>query len=123
MKNAREARAGDGKVNTTSEMVIASEEASWEKNPVEALRHERIETRKKLNWWARFTLSMIIVFTFLFLIWLLFFGILPDESRDLINIMVGAYVAVLAKSTDYWFKEKEDAENQETRELNGGNNG
>jgi len=123
MKNAREARAGDGKVNTTSEMVIASEEALWEKNPVEALRHERIETRKKLNWWARFTLSMIIVFTFLFLIWLLFFGILPDESRDLINIMVGAYVAVLAKSTDYWLKEKEDAENQETRELNGGNNG
>ena len=123
MKNAREARAGDGKVNTTSEMVIASEEALWEKNPVEALRHERIETRKKLNWWARFTLSMIIVFTFLFLIWLLFFGILPAESRDLINIMVGAYVAVLAKSTDYWFKEKEDAENQESRELNGGNNG
>ena len=123
MKNAREARAGDGKVNTTSEMVIASEEALWEKNPVEALKYEKIETRKKLNWWARFTLSMIIVFTFLFLIWLLFFGILPDESRDLINIMVGAYVAVLAKSTDYWFKEKEDAENQETRELNGGNNG
>jgi len=123
MKNAREARAGDGKVNTTSEMVIASEEALWEKNPVEALKYEKIETRKKLNWWARFTLSLIIVFTFLFLIWLLFFGILPDESRDLINIMVGAYVAVLAKSTDYWFKEKEDAENQETRELNGGNNG
>ena len=123
MKNARKARAGDGKVNTTSEMVIASEEALWEKNPVEALRHERIETRKKLNWWARFTLSMIIVFIFLFLIWLLFFGILPDDSRDLINIMVGAYVAVLAKATDYWFKEKEDAENQETRELNGGNNG
>ena len=123
MKNAREARAGDGKVNTTSEMVIASEEALWEKNPVEALKYEKIETRKKLNWWARFTLSMIIVFTFLFLIWLLFFGILPAESRDLINIMVGAYVAVLAKSTDYWFKEKEDAENPESRELNGGNNG
>ena len=123
MKNAREARAGDGKVNTTSEMVIASEEALWEKNPVEALKYEKIETRKKLNWWARFTLSLIIVFTFLFLIWLLFFGILPAESRDLINIMVGAYVAVLAKSTDYWFKEKEDAENQESRELNGGNNG
>ena len=123
MKNAREARAGDGKMNTTSEMVIASEEALWEKNPVEALKYEKIETRKKLNWWARFSLSLIIVFTFLFLIWLLFFGILPAESRDLINIMVGAYVAVLAKSTDYWFKEKEDAENQESRELNGGNNG
>ncbi len=118
MKNAREARAGDGKVNTTSEMIIASEEALWEKNPVEALKHERIETRKKLNWWARFSLSMIIVMTFLFLIWLLFYGELPTASRDLINIMVGAYVAVLAKATDYWFKDKDDPEQKETADIN-----
>ena len=117
MKNARKDRAGDGKVNTTSEMIIASEEALWEKNPVEALKHERIETRKKLNWWARFTLSLIIVFTFLFLIWLLFFGALPAESRDLINIMVGAYVAVLAKATDYWFKDKDDPEHKESEAI------
>ena len=117
MKNARKDRAGDGKVNTTSEMVIASEEALWEKNPVEALKHERTETRKKLNWWARFTLSLIIVFTFLFLIWLLFFGALPAESRDLINIMVGAYVAVLAKATDYWFKDKDDPEHKESEAI------
>jgi len=122
MKNAREARAGDGKVNTTSEMVIASEEALWEKNPVEALKYEKIETRKMLNWWARFTLSMIIVFTFLFLIWLLFFGALPAESRDLINIMVGAYVAVLAKATDYWFKDKDDPEHKEGEALGNTNN-
>ena len=118
MKDARKARAGDGKVNTSSEMIIASEEALWEKNPVEALRHEKIETRKKLNWWARFTLSLIIVFTFLFLVWLLFFGALPAESRDLINIMVGAYVAVLAKATDYWFKDKDDPEQKETADIN-----
>ena len=124
MKNARKARAGDGKVNTSSEMIIASEEALWEKNPVEALRHEKIETRKKLNLWARFTLSLIIVFTFLFLVWLLFFGALPAESRDLINIMVGAYVAVLAKATDYWFKDKDDPEQKETADINQqGNNG
>ena len=120
MKNARKDRAGDGKVNTTSEMVIASEEALWEKNPVEALKYEKIETRKKLNWWARFTLSLIIVFTFLFLVWLLFFGALPAESRDLINIMVGAYVAVLAKATDYWFKDKDDPEQKETADINQG---
>ena len=118
LKGARKNREGDGKVNTSVEMVNASEEALWEKNPVEALRHERIETRKKLNWWARFTLSLIIVFTFLFLIWLLFFGALPAESRDLINIMVGAYVAVLAKATDYWFKDKDDPEQKETADIN-----
>tara|TARA_B100000586_G_scaffold23063_1_gene15268 strand:+ start:106 stop:528 length:423 start_codon:yes stop_codon:yes gene_type:complete len=120
MKNARKNRVSDGKVNTTDEMVIASEEALWEKNPVEALKYEKIETRKKLNWWARFTLSMIIVMTFLFLIWLLFYGELPTASRDLINIMVGAYVAVLAKATDYWFKDKDDPEQKETADINQG---
>ena len=125
MKNARKDRAGDGKVNTTSEMVIASEEALWEKNPVEALKYERIETRKKMNWMARFTLSLIISSTFLILLYLLFFSTLVDEHRDLVNILTGAYVAVLAKSTDYWFKDKEDAEDKESQQLhnsNGGNN-
>ena len=110
-------RLDDDKINTSFEMIEEQEEKLWETNPMEALRYERIETRKKLNWWARFTLSMIIVFTFLFLIWLLFFGSLPAESRDLINIMVGAYVAVLAKATDYWFKDKDDPEQKETENI------
>ena len=114
-------RLGDGKINTSFEMIENLEEKLWESNPMEALRHERIETRKKLNWWARFTLSMIIVFTFLFLVWLLFFGALPAESRDLINIMVGAYVAVLAKATDYWFKDKDDPEQKEGEAVGIGN--
>ena len=114
-------RLGDGKINTSFEMIENLEEKLWESNPIEALRHERIETRKKLNWWARFTLSMIIVMTFLFLVWLLFFGALPAESRDLINIMVGAYVAVLAKATDYWFKDKDDPEQKEGEAVGNGN--
>ena len=76
-----------------------------------------IESRKVKNYWARITLSWGIVLTFLILVWLLFFATLPDESRDLINILVGAYVAVLAKSTDYWFKEKDDPEHKETTEA------
>ena len=121
MNNTIKQRLGDGKINTSVEMIKAEEEKLWETNPMEALRHERIETRKKLNWWARFTLSMIIVFTFLFLVWLLFFGSLPAESRDLINIMVGAYVAVLAKATDYWFKDKDDPEQKEGEAVGNGN--
>jgi hypothetical protein len=31
--------------------------------------------------------------------------------------MVGAYVAVLAKSTDYWFKDKDDPEHKESQDL------
>jgi hypothetical protein len=111
-------RMGDDKINTSVEMIDAQEEKLWESNPMEALRYEKIETRKKLNWWARFSLSMVIVFTFLFLIWLLFFGALPPESRDLINIMVGAYVAVLSKATDYWFKDKDDPEQKEGESIN-----
>ena len=115
-------RLGDGKINTSLEMIDEQEEKLWETNPMEALRYEKIETRKKLNWWARFSLSMIIVMTFLFLIWLLFFGALPAESRDLINIMVGAYVAVLAKATDYWFKDKDDPEQKEGEAVGNTNN-
>ena len=117
MNNKVHKRLGDGKINSSVEMIEDQEEKLWESNPMEALRYEKIETRKKLNWWARFTLSMIIVMTFLFLIWLLFFGTLPAESRDLINIMVGAYVAVLAKSTDYWFKDKDDPEHKEAEAI------
>ena len=123
LKNARKKREDDDKVNTSVEMVDASEEALWEKNPMEALRYERIETRKKMNWMARFTLSLIISCTFLILLYLLFFSTLVDEHRDLVNILTGAYVAVLAKSTDYWFKDKEDAEDAESKLLHNSNNG
>ena len=114
-------RLGDGKINTGIEMIEDQEEKLWETNPMEALRYEKIETRKKLNWMARYVLSMIIVLTFLFLIWLLFYGALPQESRDLVNIMVGAYVAVLAKATDYWFKDKDDPEQKEGEAVGNGN--
>ena len=79
-----------------------------------------IERRKVMNWWARFSISWAIVLTFLFLVWLLFFSDLKTESRDLINILVGAYVAVLAKSTDYWFKDKDDPEHKESETLTNG---
>ena len=113
----KEERAADDKVNTPMELIDHAEEALWEKDPVGALIFERIEHRKKLNWWARFILSLIVAFTFLILIYLLFLGDLKDGHRDLGNILVGAYVAVLAKSTDYWFKDKEDSEDKESQLL------
>jgi hypothetical protein len=122
MANKVHKRLGDGKINTSVEMIEDQEEKLWEQNPMEALRYEKIETRKKLNWMARYVLSMIIVLTFLFLIWLLFYGALPAESRDLVNIMVGAFVAVLSKVTDYWFKEKDDPEQKEGESVSNGNN-
>lgn len=80
-----------------------------------------IEKRKVKNWWARITLSWAIVGTFLILIYLLFFTTgTTDNHMQLINILVGAYVAVLAKSTDYWFKEKDDPEHKESEALTNG---
>jgi len=83
--------------------------------------HDAVESRKIKNYWARITLSWGIVATFLILIYLLFFTEATDDNHmQLINILVGAYVAVLAKSTDYWFKEKDDPEHKETEALNNG---
>jgi hypothetical protein len=72
-----------------------------------------IENRKLLNFWARFIISISNAVTFLALLWLLFYADVKESSRDLVNILVGAYVAVLAKSTDYWFKDKRDVEHDE----------
>ena len=80
---------------------------------------QAVEVRKRRAQWARFSLSWAIVGTFLFLIWLLFYTDLKSDSKDLINILVGAYVAVLAKTTDYWFKDKDDPEHKEAEALNG----
>ena len=72
-----------------------------------------LENRKLLNFWARFVISITNAITFLVLLYLLFFSEVQETSRDLINILTGAYVAVLAKSTDYWFREKKDHEHEE----------
>jgi len=75
-----------------------------------------VENRKLLNFWARFVISVANAVTFLAVLWLLFYAEVKDTSRDLVNILIGAYVAVLAKSTDYWFKDKRDAEHDEEEE-------
>ena len=77
-----------------------------------------IEGRKKLNFWARFSLSLVVFGTFLILLYLLFFQQVGDTYRDIVNILVGSYVAILTKTADYWFKDKDDPEHKESQELN-----
>ena len=114
---SKKGRPGDGKINTIDEMIHDSEETLWEIDSMKALVFEGTERRKKLNFWSRFIITLIIILTFLILVWLLFFAALPDESRDLVNILTGAYVAVLAKCTDYWFKEKDYPEHKEMEQF------
>ena len=80
-----------------------------------------IEKRKKWNFIARFFLSGVIFFVFFVLLYVLFYGTLvTDTYRDIVNILIGTYVAVLTKTADYWFKEKDDPEHKETEALNNG---
>ena len=78
-----------------------------------------IEKRKRWNFIARFTLSGVIFFVFFVLLYVLFYGTLvTDTYRDIINILIGTYVAVLTKTADYWFKDKDDPEHKESETLN-----
>ena len=77
-----------------------------------------VESRKKLNFWARFILSLVVFGAFFVLLYLLFYGDVGDTYRDIVNILVGTFVAVLTKTADYWFKDKDDPEHKESQELN-----
>ena len=77
-----------------------------------------IESRKKLNFWARFVMSLVVFGTFLLLLYLLFFQEVGTTYRDIVNILVGSFVAILTKTADYWFKDKDDPEHKETEKLN-----
>ena len=37
-----------------------------------------------------------------------------ETNSSLVNIMIGMYVATQVKIIDYWFREKKDAEHEET---------
>ena len=82
-----------------------------------------IEKRKRWNFIARFFLSGVIFFVFFVLLYVLFYGeLVNDTYRDIINILIGTYVAILTKTTDYWFKEKDDPEHKELETLNANGN-
>ena len=61
--------------------------------------------------------SGIVFSIFFILVYVLFFQQVQDTYRDLINILIGTYVAVLTKTTAYWFKEKDDPEHKESTDL------
>ena len=81
-------------------------------------QQKSIESRKKMNFWARIVLSLVVFGAFFVLLYLLFFATVGETYRDIINILVGTYVAILTKTADYWFKDKDDPEHKESQELN-----
>ena len=72
-----------------------------------------------MNFNARFFLSGVVFLIFFVLLYVLFYGeLITDTYRDIINILIGTYVAVLTKTVDYWFKDKDDPEHKESETLN-----
>ena len=83
-----------------------------------------IETRKRLRFYARFFLSGVVFLVFFCLLYVLFYGeLVTDTYRDIVNILIGTYVAALMKVVNYWFTEKDDSEHQEQQDLNTNGNG
>ena len=83
-----------------------------------------IEKRKRMRFYARFSLSCVVFLVFFCLLYVLFYGeLVTDTYRDIVNILIGTYVAALMKVVNYWFTEKDDAEHQESETLNGNGNG
>ena len=77
-----------------------------------------IETRKRLRFYARFFLSGVVFLVFFCLLYVLFYGeLVTDTYRDIVNILIGTYVAALMKVVNYWFTEKDDSEHQESETL------
>ena len=76
-----------------------------------------VEYRKKMKISIRFILSTIVFSIFLILLYILFFQQVSETYRDIVNILVGSFTAVIGAVTQYWFKIGEDDVDSETKQL------
>jgi len=74
--------------------------------PAELIVHEaELEERTRTRQFAaRLTISLITISIFIIVVVLLFFFEISDSFRDLLNILIGGFLATFTKISDYWFK-------------------
>jgi len=74
--------------------------------PTELIVHEaELEANQKLRQFAaRVTMSLLTMGIFIVLVVILFFFEISDSFRDLLNILVGGFLATFTKISDFWFK-------------------
>jgi len=74
--------------------------------PTDLIVHEaELEERKMTRQFAaRFTMSLLTIGIFIVLVVILFFFEISDSFRDLLNILVGGFLATFTKISDFWFK-------------------
>ena len=74
-----------------------------------------------MEFYSKIFFKLCYIFCIFVLLYVLFYGTLvTDTYRDIINILIGTYVAVLTKTADYWFKDKDDPEHKESEALTNG---
>ena len=56
--------------------------------------------------WMQFAITSAMFGLFVWIIYLLFHATLADNFRDLLNIIVGGFLASFGKVVDFWFKDK-----------------
>ena len=54
--------------------------------------------------WMQFSITTAMFGLFVWIIWLLFHSTLDPQFRDLLNIIVGGFLASFGKVVDFWFK-------------------
>ena len=54
--------------------------------------------------WMQFAITYAMFGLFVWIIYLLFHATLADNFRDLLNIIVGGFLASFGKVVDFWFK-------------------
>jgi len=75
------------------------------------LKKQSVNNKNKLTMWLRTVLTLFIFGMFCQIIYLLFHPTLEldDQFRDLLNIIIGAFLASFSKIVDFWFnKDKKD---------------
>ena len=62
--------------------------------------------------WMQFVITLLIFGCFFWIIYLLFHPVLEleDNFRDLLNIIVGTFLASFGKVVDFWFKHNKKQE-------------
>ena len=74
--------------------------------PVDLIVHEaELEASQRTRQFAaRVTMSLLTMGIFIVLVTILFFFQISDSFRDLLNILVGGFLATFTKISDFWFK-------------------
>lgn len=68
---------------------------------------DRVHEGDGLPDWMQFIISILMFALFTWVLWLLFHPTLQldEKHRDLLNILLGGFIAMFGKVIDFWFKQ------------------